>query len=207
MRGDSSREEEYIGSFESETFNEGWIITKPDGEIITDVTLPDSFDIPQGDTLVATNTLPDNIHDGMRLGIRSSREEITIKINGEVRSLYSLDSIHSLRKSVVSAYILVDLYDKDAGGTIQFEIISDSGDSVKLNSVNYAYGNNVWFPYIENSIDLIFIAFIMSNMTFEIVFDFNVKFNVNIELMIENIGIDIMYVNIKLFSDISKEKF
>ena len=44
-------------------------------------------------------------------------------------------------------------------------------------------------------------------MTFEIVFDFNVKFNVNIELMIENIGIDIMYVNIKLFSDISKEKF
>ena len=161
MRGDSSREEAYIGSFESETFNEGWIITKPDGEIITDVTLPDSFDIPQGDTLVATNTLPDNIHDGMRLGIRSSREEITIKINGEVRSLYSLDSIHSLRKSVVSAYILVDLYDKDAGGTIQFEIISDSGDSVKLNSVNYAYGNNVWFPYIENSIDLIFIAFIM----------------------------------------------
>ena len=161
MSGTPAKDEAYIGSFKSDKITSGWTVVLPDGTVENDVDLPTSYEIPEGQSINITNTLPMNIRDGMRLGIRSSREEITVKINGEVRSIYNIDSFKVKRKSVVSAYILIDLYDSDAGSEISIDLISDSGKIILVNDINYAYGNNVWFPYIEDNLDLVMIAFIM----------------------------------------------
>lgn len=153
--------EAYIGSFNSFDMSEGWNVYLPDGTVLEDRDFPDSVKVNKGDEIAIERVLPDTIGDGMRMGLRSSREEMRIYVDGEERGSYSVDNFTAKRKSVVSAYVLVDLNASDAGKTIRIEISCSSNPSVKLNKVTYAYGNNVWFPYIQNNINLVIIAVLM----------------------------------------------
>jgi len=153
--------EAYIGSFSSTSLNEGWNIIYPDGRIQNNITLPFDASVPEKQAITIERQLPEDVGDGMRLGLRSSREELKIYIDDQLRGEYSVDDFAVKRKSVVSAFVLVDLKDADAGSTIRIEIESLTDPVVRINSVDYAYGNNVWFPYIESNINLVFIAILM----------------------------------------------
>ncbi|SEW17922.1 HD domain-containing protein [Ruminococcaceae bacterium KH2T8] len=153
--------EAYIGSFDSNLLDEGWTIIYPDGHVEENVSIPLDIDVEAGSVLAIEHTLPDDVGDGMRLGLRSSREEMTVYIADEQRSEYKVEDFIVKRKSVVSAFILVDLKDADAGQTLRIEMSSPSDPVIRINDINYAYGNNVWFSYIGHNINLVFIAILM----------------------------------------------
>ncbi len=153
--------EAYIGSFDSNLLDDGWTIIYPDGHVEENVSIPLDIDIEAGSVLAIEHTLPDDVGDGMRLGLRSSREEMTVYIADEQRSEYKVEDFIVKRKSVVSAFILVDLKDADAGQTLRIEMSSPSDPVIRINDINYAYGNNVWFSYIGHNINLVFIAILM----------------------------------------------
>ncbi len=153
--------EAYIGSFDSNLLDDGWTIIYPDGHVEENVSIPLDIDVEAGSVLAIEHTLPDDVGDGMRLGLRSSREEMTVYIADEQRSEYKVEDFIVKRKSVVSAFILVDLKDADAGQTLRIEMSSPSDPVIRINDINYAYGNNVWFSYIGHNINLVFIAILM----------------------------------------------
>ncbi len=153
--------EAYIGSFNSYDLSEGWTVYLPDGSVLEDHVFPDGIKVDRGQVITIERVLPDTISDGMRMGLRSSREEMKIYVDGQERGSYSVDDFSTKRKSVVSAYVLVDLNAVDAGKTISIEISCSSNPTVRLNRITYAYGNNVWFPYIQDNISLVIVAVLM----------------------------------------------
>ena len=153
--------EAYIGSFNSYDLSEGWTVYLPDGSVLEDHDFPDGIKVDRGQVITIERVLPDTISDGMRMGLRSSREEMKIYVDGQERGSYSVDDFSTKRKSVVSAYVLVDLNAVDAGKTISIEISCSSNPTVRLNRITYAYGNNVWFPYIQDNISLVIVAVLM----------------------------------------------
>lgn len=153
--------EAYIGSFNSYDLSEGWTVYLPDGSVLEDHDFPDGIKVDRGQVITIERVLPDTISDGMRMGLRSSREEMKIYVDGQERGSYSVDDFSTKRKSVVSAYVLVDLNAVDAGKNISIEISCSSNPTVRLNRITYAYGNNVWFPYIQDNISLVIVAVLM----------------------------------------------
>ena len=153
--------EAYIGSFNSFDLSDGWTVYLPDGSMLEDRDLPESIKVTEGQQIAIERNLPDTISDGMRMGLRSSREEMKIYVDGQERGSYSVDDFATKRKSVVSAYVLVDLNAADAGKPIRVEISCSSNPTVRLNRITYAYGNNVWFPYVQDNINLVIVAVLM----------------------------------------------
>ncbi len=153
--------EAYIGSFNSFDLSDGWTVYLPDGSMLEDRDLPESSKVTEGQQIAIERNLPDTISDGMRMGLRSSREEMKIYVDGQERGSYSVDDFATKRKSVVSAYVLVDLNAADAGKPIRVEISCSSNPTVRLNRITYAYGNNVWFPYVQDNINLVIVAVLM----------------------------------------------
>ncbi len=140
-----------IGDFGVDELSEGWSMILDDGSV-RNIALPYTVREEYGGHVTLENTLPDTVRDGMHLSLRSSRQDIVIYINGERRADYRAENFRFRRKAPVSAYVICDLYDTDAGRKISIEITSRDNSVNRYNTVTYAYGNNVWFPYIRGSL-------------------------------------------------------
>ena len=154
--------EAHIGSFEANEIECGWTLTQPDGTVQENISLPTSVNAHEGSKFRLSNTLPDDIRSGMHLCIRSVRQDVTIYINGELREYYGKDGFEVKHESAISAMVLVDLRDADAGARIDIDIEPNSFGSGKVSKVTYAYGNNVWFPYIRDNLVLVITAVVIA---------------------------------------------
>ncbi|MBO4808805.1 MAG: HD domain-containing protein [Lachnospiraceae bacterium] len=150
--------EAYIGSFAVEELADGWTLTDPDGNVTEDVTLPIKQYGAEGDEFVLTNTLPDDVCKGTALSMRATRQTIRILVNGEDRGLYRAVNFNGTREAVVSGYAVADLEDGDGGGLIEIVVTPRRSETQTFSPVTYGYGNNVWFPYIEQNIFLVIVA-------------------------------------------------
>ncbi|MBE6908660.1 MAG: response regulator [Ruminococcaceae bacterium] len=115
----------------------------------------------EGKTVRLRNTLPANVRDGMHLCCRSQRQNVTVYVNGEERGNYRVENF-SRRKAPPSAFLLVDLYDGDANGVVEIEIISMDGGNGRYHTVTYGYGNNVWYPYIQQNLSMVMTSIVLT---------------------------------------------
>ncbi len=144
--------ETYVGSFDVHELSEGWTLTTDDGVTFENVSLPlDGFE-RSGERVWFRNTLPADVREGMRLCARAQRQDITIRVNGVERGHYYAEDIGPGRRTAPSAYLLVDLYDEDALGTLELEIVPNESEILRYHAVTYAYGNNVWFPLLARNV-------------------------------------------------------
>ncbi len=73
--------EAYIGSFEVDDLSEGWTMISPDGETMENVILPVAGDVvSKGKTVTFENTLPEDVHSGMRLCVRTAMSDVKVAI-------------------------------------------------------------------------------------------------------------------------------
>ena len=136
-----------IGSFDSQTFNDGWVL-EMNGTSET-ITLPAKIQAEQGDILILKNTLPSDLSDGCSLLTRASMEDMYIYINGELREQYASESISNMAYFLPSAFVVTELSKKDSGAEIVIKVrIKVQG---VINEVKLGYGNNVWFDILKNS--------------------------------------------------------
>ena len=155
MEGDDR--EANIGSFDVMEFNKGWDM-KCHGET-TSVTLPCYIDCKAGDEVILSNTLPDDLTDGMSMMVRASMEDVIIYVNGRLREEYSTNSVKDMCYHLPSAYVVVPLDASDAGKPVTLHITIKSKGS--LNAITIGHGNNVWFKVIVNGLPVAFTALVV----------------------------------------------
>ena len=105
--------EAYIGDFGTTDLNTGWVLDgEKDGERIT---LPTVLQAKKGERILMSNTLPDDIGDGMRLCMRTALQDIYFYIDGELRGSYATEHFEGAGEYLPSSYVMIDLSDADAG--------------------------------------------------------------------------------------------
>ena len=154
----SEQGESYIGMFEVRSLSDGWTLIEPDGTLTPDVRLPVDAGQTAEQAVLLRNRLPSDISDGMRLCVRTLRQDVVVRVNGAERVNYRALAPEYGRRSPLDAFVLVDLYDADAGGTVEIKLVPKASGLGRYHEVTYAYGNNVWFPYIMQSLPLVVIA-------------------------------------------------
>lgn len=137
-----------IGSFDSQSMNENWILER-NGES-TFLSLPQSVNTDKGEVLIIKNTLPSDLPDGCSLLTRASMADIYIYINDELREQYATESIDNMSFYIPSAYVVTELSEKDSGAEIMIKIHAKT--HTVLNEVQISKGNNVWFRVIQKSL-------------------------------------------------------
>ena len=145
--------EAYKGSFEVNDLSEGWTMITSDGKVTENVTLPSKAEIPKGETVTFEHMLPDDIRAGMRLCVRVALSDVKVAINGQLRANYGKRN-YLTRRVPMSTSVILNLRDEDAGGKIEI-FATPSSSNKGVNSVTYAYGNNVWFPFIRQNLPLV----------------------------------------------------
>ena len=152
-----SEGEASTGSFDTRPFNEGWKLNiHGNSEMIM---LPYYIDNIVGDEAIITNTLPDDISDGMSLMVRASMEDVVIYVNGRLREEYSSNSVKGMSYYLPSAYVVAPLYADDAGRSVSVHITFKSRGS--LNDIVIGHGNNGWFDVIKRGLPVNFIALVV----------------------------------------------
>ena len=137
-----------IGSFDSQSMNENWILER-NGES-SFISLPQSVNTDKDEILIIKNTLPSDLSDGCSLLTRASMADIYIYINDELREQYATESIDNMSYYIPSAYIVTELSEKDSGAEIMIKIRAKT--HTVLNEVQISKGNNVWFRVIQKSL-------------------------------------------------------
>lgn len=146
------------GDFTYIDFNSGWS-AQVNGETF-DVTLPTKIDCKSGDTIVLTNTLPDDVNDGMTLMTRSELSDVYYYIDDELRSSYTSDGFANISKYLPSEYVAARLYDADAGKIVTIRVVPRNDGT--LNGVTLSHGNNAWFRIIIGNLALTVIALVVA---------------------------------------------
>ena len=142
----SEQEEPYVGMFDVSEISDGWTVILPDGTLSEGVSLPVDMMQTAEQAILLRNRLPSDIREGMRLCVRSTRQDIVIRINGAERINYSALAPEYGRRSPMEAFVQADLYDGDAGGTIEIKVVPMASEVSRYYAVTYAYGDNVWYP-------------------------------------------------------------
>lgn len=149
-----------LGSFETYEFNDNWTLKY--GDEISTVSLPCKVDVDDGEIVTLSNTLPDDISNGMTLMSKSSMQDVRVYVNGELREEYSSATVIPKIYYLSSSYYVVKLYSRDAGKTIKIRTQIKSQNT--LNSVQIGYGNNVWYNVIERNLTVDIFATIILAM-------------------------------------------
>ena len=153
----SSDGEAPIGSFQTEDFNEGWMLHE--GESERPIRLPAALDRGEGEEIIISNTLPEDLSDGMNLMLRGAMEDILIYVDGRLRAEYASDAIDGMGFYIPSAYVVAGLDQADAGKEICIQIRVKTRGVV--NGVRIGHGNNVWFEVIKNGLSVNAIALVV----------------------------------------------
>ncbi|MBQ8970663.1 MAG: hypothetical protein IJ073_05045, partial [Lachnospiraceae bacterium] len=109
-----------IGSFQSTSFDEGWVLEK-DGQT-EEITLPYAPEAEIGELVTMKNTLPDDIADQSSLLTRASMEDIFIYIDGKLREQYATEAIPDMAYHIPSAYVVATLNSEDSGKEIVIQV-------------------------------------------------------------------------------------
>lgn len=79
-----------IGSFDCQSFNDNWTLSLNDS--VQTISLPYVTDAKDGDTVIISNTLPQNLTDGSSLMIETSFEDAYIYVNDRLREQYAMEN-------------------------------------------------------------------------------------------------------------------
>ena len=93
---------------------------KPDGTT-EEITVPGSYDVPAGETMVITSTLSADF-DASSIAIRSSLQDVNIYINGTLREQYSTSKTRLIGKNSASRFIFCSTSHEDAGKELRIEL-------------------------------------------------------------------------------------
>ncbi|MBP3856633.1 MAG: HD-GYP domain-containing protein [Ruminiclostridium sp.] len=156
--GDAVKGEVSIGNFDYYELSDNWTLISQNKGTSQIISLPFTLEKDHDTAIILSNKLPDSVRSGMHFCFRSTRQDVVISVNGEVRADYRADNYDVKHSVPVSAYVIGDLYDEDASGEITLEITLKESSSTKLNTLTYAYGNNIWYPYVTNNLTLTAVA-------------------------------------------------
>ena len=119
-----------------ETFDNGWVHVQNDGKK-SSIEVPGTFDVPHGETAVVENVLPTPISTSTWICIRTSKQDLSVYIDGTLRNSFSTKLTRPFGIASASTYLFIELGPDDAGKIITIEMTSDSSYSGVMRSILY----------------------------------------------------------------------
>lgn len=151
--------EAYTGDFSVTDFNNGWTIKEPGG-LESLFAIPATVHVEPGDVRILTNILPPSMEDNMSISVRITMSDVTIYVDGELRSEYLQENLPMTKGFPPSSRLICNLNSEDAGKRIEVKF-SPYTDSASINEITYARGNGTWFSVIQDNIASTAISFLI----------------------------------------------
>lgn len=152
----------------SMSFDDGWEMVSEDG-IRMPITVPGACGTKSGDVLRIEKKIPSDMN-GTWLCIRSTQQDITISVDGEVREKYSTNGTRKFGKNSVSVYVFVELLPSDAGKTLSMEIVSHSPYSGYVNNMLVGNREQIWTGLVRKYLPVTIMALFMLVLSVMVVF-------------------------------------
>lgn len=148
-------------SFGYKDFSDNWKLVMEDGTKI-DAILPGQNPIERNQVMIIENVLPTDLEDNLYMCFRSSKQEMKIYIDGELRQEYSTKDTRPFGRVSAVAYVYAHLNSEDSGKTIRVEISTDTSYTGVLHEVFYGEMIDI-FQYLFNKggVELIIAIFVL----------------------------------------------
>lgn len=122
---------------------------KPDGTS-QKITVPGDYDVPAGETMVITSTLPDEL-TGTTIAFRSSLQDVDVYVDGSCRVHYSTQSTRMAGKNSASRYIFCPVSGEDSGKELRIELTTHTSNySGVVNSIYCGDKSDIWLSIFSN---------------------------------------------------------
>ncbi len=131
-------------------YNDNWFHIDNNGEKIP-FKVPGSGNVEKGKTAIFLNTLPDNIASNMWLCFRTSRQDMSIYINNELRESYSTKESRPFGVASASTYLFVQLFPSDSLQTIEIHSSSNSTYSGVMRTILLGDKTGILFRILKNN--------------------------------------------------------
>ncbi|MBE5933032.1 MAG: response regulator [Lachnospiraceae bacterium] len=164
----SSEKEVYFKVGGSVPFNDDWEMVTPEG-LRVPITVPGANDVKSGDVLRIEKKLPNDM-DNVWLCIRSTQQDITISVDGQVRKFYSTKGTRNFGKNSVSVYVFAELYAEDAGKILSIDIVSYSPYSGYVNNMVIGDREQIWTGLVKKYLPVTILAMFMLVLSVMLVF-------------------------------------
>lgn len=152
--------EGFDSEYKCEEFGKEWVWVKQDGTRVP-IELPAKCDVERNEIVTIETTLPENLESGMYLCFRSSRQEVSIYVDGKLRQQYSTKDTRLFGRTSAAAYVFLKLETEDAGKTVSIETQSDSSYSGILRMVYYGNQMGIWYYFFQQYGIEFIVAFLM----------------------------------------------
>ena len=135
---------------------------KPDGTK-EQITVPGTYDVEPGETMVVTTILPEDYAENAVM-IRGSQQSVRFYIDGELRYVYDTKETRPFGSESTSRYVFCETSSKDAGKELRIELLSNSQRySGVVNQIFCGDKADIWSYLLNNygrfSIIALFILF------------------------------------------------
>lgn len=145
----------------AETFDTGWVHVQKDGTKVP-IEVPGTCDVEEGSLAIVENRLPSNIPSHAWLCFRTSKQDMYVYIDGELRGSFSTKDTRPFGIASASTYLFVDLSPSDSGKPITLNMTSDSSYTGVMRSVLYGDKMGIVVQiFRDNYIILIFSIFML----------------------------------------------
>lgn len=101
---------------------------------------------------IVETVLYDEIDKGACISFLSSKQDIKIYIDGQLRESYSTKDTRLFGKTSVGKYIFVELDSEDAGKVLRIEMSSDSKYLGTVKQVYYGDKLGIWMKYVKSNL-------------------------------------------------------
>lgn len=153
--------ENQMESYGYNDFSKGWEWIKEDGTR-TMAELPGKNPVERNEAMVIENVLPAHLEDNLYMCFRSSKQEMKIYIDNELRQEYSTKDTRPFGRVSAVAYVYVQLSSEDAGKTIRVEMSTDSSYTGVLHEVFYGEMIDIWkCLFDKGGVELIIAMFVL----------------------------------------------
>lgn len=152
-----------------ETFDSGWVHVQNDNTRVP-IVVPGTFDVPIGEIGIVENILPTPISTSTWICIRTSKQDMSVYIDGILRNAYSTHLTRPFGIASASTYIFIELTPEDAGKNITIEMASNSSYSGVMRSILYGDKMGIIVKIFNDNYIILIFAVLMLVLGFGTVF-------------------------------------
>lgn len=172
------------GVYEYEEYDGEWRWIKDDGTMET-LTFPGRVEAKRNEQVTLETTLPETIGSNKYLCFRSSKQDMKIFVDGELRESYDTNDTRIFGTTSAVAYIFIELYPSDARKTLTMETVTDSSYTGVFYSAYYGDRMSIWYRFVPRYLPELMVAFLELVLSIIIIIVSNilrVKYNRKVEL-------------------------
>ncbi len=144
-------EDRYLGNFETYEIDE-WVLVNEEGEREI-ISLPYTNKDLAGEQVELYATLNDT-HLGMELSVHALNSEAYIYIDNTLVETFTKEDLGmNSTQNMPNAYVSIPLNEYPDG--TELRIVMNLGNSGKIGTISYAFGNNIWFRIIKENFAIV----------------------------------------------------